>query len=57
MSASLLQDVNLADLQGRIAVLSLLRVLLESCVRAELLRVILQREDVLLVMARGRIDA
>lgn len=57
LSASLLQDVNLADLQGRIAVLSLLRVLLESCVRAELLRVILQREDVLLVMARGRIDA
>ena len=57
LSASLLQDVNLADLQGRIAVLSLLRVLLESCVRDELLRVILQREDVLLVALNRWIDA
>lgn len=37
--------------------LSLLRVLLESCVRDELLRVILQREDVLLVALNRWIDA
>ena len=37
--------------------LSLLRVLLESCVRDELLREILQREDVLLVGSRGGAEA
>ena len=57
LSASLLQDVNLADLEGRITVLSLLRVLLESCVREELLRGILQREDVLLVAMERRDEA